>query len=128
MDSSFTNSGNKMKRVYLTERNLKSLRAKLDVVLEGEMSWCTIVKRDNVHPEYPQTDPEFTITAVETSPPSFEPGVHLFLTRSVITVMLAALETEITAEFFDVASDVRMTAIRDSEYYTHRAPGPMMHL
>lgn len=117
-----------MKRVYLTERNLKSLRAKLDAVANGEMSWCTIVKRDDVHPEYPQTDPEFTITSVERPAPDFQAGFHIYLTRARINEMLAALETEDEVEFFDVASDVRMTAIHDALYYANRAPGSMMHV
>lgn len=39
--------------VYLTRRNLLTLLSKLDRVLDGEESLCTIIKADTVHPKYP---------------------------------------------------------------------------
>jgi len=52
-------------RVYLSRRNLLTLLSKLDRVKSGEHSECTIVKRDNTHPKYPQTMKEISIIAVE---------------------------------------------------------------
>jgi hypothetical protein len=55
-----------MDRVYLTRRNLLTLLSKLDRnMLNPNASACTIVKRDNVHPKYPQTSPAIFVTAVE---------------------------------------------------------------
>ena len=54
-----------MEQIYLTRRNLVTLMSKLDRAREGEYTTCTIVKRDNVHPTYPQTMAEVRITAVE---------------------------------------------------------------
>lgn len=51
-------------RVYLTRRNLNTLLDKLNAVLEGRQSVCTIIKSDIVHPKYPCTD-EIIITALE---------------------------------------------------------------
>lgn len=54
-----------MEQVYLTRRNLKALLSKLDRVKNGESSYCTIVKNDNVHEKYPQTIESIMVTAVE---------------------------------------------------------------
>jgi len=55
-----------MDRVYLTRRNLLALLSKLDRNKQNPGdSACTIVKRDNVHPKYPQTSPAIFVTAVE---------------------------------------------------------------
>lgn len=54
-----------MEQIYLTRRNLLSLLNKLDRKAEGEDTACTIVKRDNQHPKYPQTLDECAVTAVE---------------------------------------------------------------
>lgn len=57
---------NKMtERVYLTRRNLKALLSKLDRVKAGEVSACTIVKRDNKHATYPQTMHSIEVIAIE---------------------------------------------------------------
>lgn len=54
-------------RVYLSRRNLLVLLSKLDRVKEGDISACTLIKSDNVHPRYPQTMPDIVVTAVEDS-------------------------------------------------------------
>jgi hypothetical protein len=54
-------------QVYLSRRNLLTLLAKLDANLAGEVSACTIVKRDNKHPKYPQTMATIMVTALEDS-------------------------------------------------------------
>lgn len=53
------------KKVYLSRRNLLSLLSKLDRVAAGESSHCTLVKKDNAHPLYPQTDEVIHVCAVE---------------------------------------------------------------
>jgi hypothetical protein len=52
-------------QVYLTRRNLLTLLSKLDRVASGEQSTCTIIKKDNKHPTFPQTMPQLVITAIE---------------------------------------------------------------
>ena len=50
--------------VYLSISNVRALLSKLDRVANGEHSYCTLVKRDTVHPIYPCTH-ETAVTAVE---------------------------------------------------------------
>lgn len=54
-----------MSQIFLTRRNLLTLLSKLDRKKEGELTACTIIKRDNQHPKYPQTMKSISITAVE---------------------------------------------------------------
>lgn len=54
-----------MNKVYLSRRNLLTLLSKLDRVAAGEMSQCTLIKRDNQHPKYPQTMAAIEVVAVE---------------------------------------------------------------
>jgi len=51
--------------VYLSRRNLLTLLSKLDRDASGDSSACTIIKRDNQHPTYPQTMKEIEVVAVE---------------------------------------------------------------
>lgn len=51
-------------KVYLSVSNVRALISKLDRVLEGDHSYCTIIKRDTVHPVYPCSH-ETSVTAVE---------------------------------------------------------------
>ena len=44
-----------MNHIYLTRRNLVSLLNKLDRTIEGDPSYCAIVKNDTVHPKFPAT-------------------------------------------------------------------------
>jgi hypothetical protein len=53
-----------MQQVYLTRRNLQTLLNKLDRTAKGDLSHCSIVKYDRVHPEYPCSD-IIRVTAVE---------------------------------------------------------------
>jgi len=50
-----------MQQIFLTRRNLTTLLNKLD----RPESHKTIIKRDNLHPKYPQTMSECIVTAVE---------------------------------------------------------------
>ena len=52
-------------QVYLSRRNLLTLLAKLDRQAAGGSTQCTIEKRDNVHPVYPQSMKSIYVTAVE---------------------------------------------------------------
>ena len=52
-------------KVYLSRRNLETLLAKLDRVKAGDNRACTLIKRDNTHPRYPQTMAEIYVVAVE---------------------------------------------------------------
>ena len=54
-----------MHQIYLSRRNLLTLLAKLDAVASGDTSACTLIKRDNAHPVFPQTMAECAVTAVE---------------------------------------------------------------
>lgn len=54
-----------MNQVYLSRRNLLTLLSKLDRKAAGEETSCTIIKRDNVHPKYPQSMKEIMVTAIE---------------------------------------------------------------
>lgn len=54
-----------MNRVYLSRRNLLALLSKLDRQTDGEETQCTIIKRDNQHPVYPQSMAEIVVIAVE---------------------------------------------------------------
>ena len=51
--------------VYLSRRNLLTLLSKLDRKAAGEDTACTLVKRDNVHPTYPQTMEQIRVVAVD---------------------------------------------------------------
>jgi hypothetical protein len=54
-----------MEKVVLSRRNLLTLLAKLDRTKAGDPSACTLIKRDNTHPKFPQTMLEIEVTAVE---------------------------------------------------------------
>ena len=55
----------KIPTVVLSRRNLLSLLSKLDRVAVGESSACAIIKRDDLHPVYPQSMREILVQAVE---------------------------------------------------------------
>jgi hypothetical protein len=52
-------------QIYLSRRNLLALLSKLDRKAAGEESYCTIIKRDNLHDKYPQSMSSCRVTAVE---------------------------------------------------------------
>ncbi len=52
-------------KVFLSRRNLATLQSKLDRKKQGEQTTCTIIKRDNLHPVFPQTLEEIEVVAVE---------------------------------------------------------------
>lgn len=52
-------------RVYLSRRNLLTLLSKLDRRKAGEHTFCCITKCDTLNPEFPQTDDEVQVIAVE---------------------------------------------------------------
>jgi hypothetical protein len=54
-----------MEQIYLSRRNLQTLRNKLDRTKAGDPSRCTIIKCDTAHPVYPQSMKEIAVTAVE---------------------------------------------------------------
>ena len=54
-----------MEQIYLSRRNLLALLSKLDRRKAGDSTLCTLVKRDNLHPKYPQSMPEIRVTALE---------------------------------------------------------------
>jgi hypothetical protein len=51
-------------RIYLTRRNLLTLLSKLDRAKKGEYTFCSIIKRDTVHPTFPCSDVTL-VTAIE---------------------------------------------------------------
>ena len=55
----------RINKVYLSRRNLEALLSKLDRQALGDSTQCTLIKRDNVHPVYPQTMKEVHVIAVE---------------------------------------------------------------
>lgn len=54
-----------MEIVYLSRRNLLTLLSKLDRKKNGEQTQCMIIKRDTIHPIYPQTMDCIAVIAVE---------------------------------------------------------------
>lgn len=54
-----------MHKVYLSRRNLVTLLNKLDRKKNGDITHCTIIKRDTFHSMYPQTMEEIEVVAVE---------------------------------------------------------------
>ena len=54
-----------MEQIYLTRRNLLTLLSKLDRVKAGGSSECTIIKKDDRHPKYPQSMPRIAVKALE---------------------------------------------------------------
>lgn len=50
--------------VHLSRRNLLTLLSKLDRTKRGDVSACTIIKRDTVHPKFPCSE-VITVHAVE---------------------------------------------------------------
>lgn len=52
-------------RVYLSRRNLLTLLSKLDRKIAGQQTECTLIKRDNTHPIFPQTMKAIEVVAVE---------------------------------------------------------------
>lgn len=54
-----------MEQIYLSRRNLLTLLSKLDRVKQGEISACTIIKRDNDNPKHSQSMKEIMVSAIE---------------------------------------------------------------
>lgn len=54
-------------QVFLTRRNLLTLLSKLDRKEAGDVTECTLIKKDTSHPKYPQSHPLMFVTAVEDS-------------------------------------------------------------
>ena len=54
-----------VEQIYLSRRNLLTLLSKLDRKAAGEETQCTLIKRDNMHPKYPQTMEAIIVTALE---------------------------------------------------------------
>lgn len=56
-----------MNKIYLSRRNLLALLSKLNRNVKAgcEVSACTLIKRDNVHPLYPQSMGEISVIAIE---------------------------------------------------------------
>lgn len=51
--------------LFLSRRNLLTLLSKLDGVKAGEASKCTLLKKDTLHPKFPQSHKLISVTAVE---------------------------------------------------------------
>jgi len=51
--------------VCLSRRNLLALLSKLDRRAKGEQTECTLVKRDDTHPVYPQSHHVIFVVGVE---------------------------------------------------------------
>lgn len=66
-----------MNRVFLSRRNLHTLMSKLDRKLNGEDTQCTIIKRDTLHPVYPQTMKEIEIVAIEDQEYYYKTGKRI---------------------------------------------------
>lgn len=75
--------------VYLSRRNLLTLLSKLDRKKQGDMTACTILKNDDVHPTYPQSMPTIMVVGVEDddyykdrSPGAVHPKENEFLDKT----------------------------------------------
>lgn len=53
-----------MEQLYLTRRNLLTLLHKLDRARRGQVSACTLVKQDTLHPTFPCST-AIQVTALE---------------------------------------------------------------
>lgn len=54
-----------MEQVFLSRRNLLTLLSKLDRQKAGDLTACTLIKGDDLHPKYPQSMKQILVTAVE---------------------------------------------------------------
>lgn len=110
-------------KVFLSIRNVQTLLNKLDRNAAGDASACTIVKRDNVHPVYPQTMSACRVTASET--------VQLYdrttaehivvVARQALVNLLAGLGPIILTDDHD--RNIQIDVVEDDQYYTDRLPG-----
>lgn len=53
-----------MNTIYLSKRNLLTLLSKLERAERGDVTACTIIKRDTAHPKYPQSVGPIAVIAV----------------------------------------------------------------
>ena len=114
--------GDNMKQVYLSRQNLKVLLSKLNRRANGENTPCTIIKRDDTHPNFPQSMPRLMITSIEEARESNSERVYL--SRYELSYLVGLLDNnqEDTLE----KEGTTIIPIEDEKYYTHRSPGYML--
>jgi hypothetical protein len=108
-------------KLYLSKRNIETLMSKLNRVAKGDSSACTISKRDNEHPRYPQTMSECAITAVEEYHGGQTHYSQIYLTRKNLENLLTGNPFLFTLPGEDTL--VLMPILDDEAYYAHRDPG-----
>ena len=112
--------------LYLTERNLLVLQSKLARKLTGEQTSCTIVKRDNTHALYPQSQERTTVTSV-VSLPDVVPQNTLYMLGTDLSMMLEELQHRLplaNVTTYDIGKYTVYT-MNDNEYYATRSAGEM---
>ncbi len=119
-----------MNKVFLSRRNLLPLVSKLNRVMAGQRSECTIVKSDNVHPRFAQTMEEIAVVAVEDTATYFScPTPQVHLSRASIARLLWQLD-QVKAgrqgESAVVIGNLTVTAVEDADYYTYRPAGEVL--
>lgn len=126
-----------MAKVYLSRRNLLTLLSKLDRVKAGQISQCTVVKRDYMHLRYPQSMKLISVVAVENADAySSRPKCQLNLSRQNIIELCRQLDS---GQFASAqVSNLSVFGLEDADYYTDRpagfvlpvddpTPPPMLH-
>ena len=118
-------------KVFLTERNVKSLLNKLDRVKAGEFSACNIIKCDYLHKKYPQTMEYCSIKAVETYDDLYKDGQkytvnQIFVTRedlNKLTTVGSTLLIQLADDNGLTDDSLTVESVTDKEYYAEREPG-----
>jgi len=119
--------------VYLTQRNLKTLLSKLDRVANGQVSSCTLIKKDTDHKKYPQTDwfPYIYVSAEEDKIENIREEssyAYVSINRNHINTLLSELNENVTYELVigSKLTFAKVIGIQDTEYYTDRTPGSVL--
>ncbi|MBJ6724197.1 hypothetical protein [Geomesophilobacter sediminis] len=121
-------------KVYLSRRNLITLLSKICRKGNGEETACTIIKKDNLHPKYPQTMKKLSVIAVGYGV-NFT-GSTLYISRQVLKNLLTDLDkrkageeaacvvTINEAHTSELPRTIKIYALEDEEYYgVNRFPG-----
>lgn len=114
-----------MERVYLSRKNVTVLLSKLNRQMNGDSTFCTIIKCDNKHLLYPQTMPSIKVTAYEDEHnPGRSNKSQAFLSRSDLNKLISILDEHRKDE--DVLiNGVSVVPLEDNVYYIECSAGVM---
>ena len=116
------NYGSNMKQVYLSRCNLMVLLSKLNRRANGENTLCTIIKRDDTHPEFPQSMMQLMITSNEEAREGNAERVYISRYELNYLVELLDNNQEDTLE----KEGITIIPIEDEKYYSLRSPGRVL--